>query len=465
MAVKQTHHHHQNRKGQRRPARRGRPGGPAGGAMSLAVIGAGHVGLVSGACFAAMGHRVIMVDNDRKKLAKLRQGLAWFYEPGLEALLRQGVREKRLSFTPSIASAVKQAEVIFICVGTPPRPNGDADLTAVEHVAREIAEAMPGYRLIVEKSTVPVQTGQWVGRTLQHCVRRGVPFDVASNPEFLREGSAIYDTMHPDRIVLGVESERAKDLLLALYQPLNARAIVTDVKSAEIIKHASNSFLAMKISFMNAVAELCDLVGADVMKVADGMGHDTRIQRPFLNAGVGYGGFCFPKDLEAFIRIAEKLGYDFRILKAVTQINADQPRRFVGKIAGSLWNLPGKTIAVLGLAFKPNTDDMRFAPSLEVIRLLQQEGAKVRAYDPKAMAEARPMVPGVTLCRSAYEALRGADCLALVTEWQEFAALDFVRVKKLMRQPVVVDGRNLFDPDRLRRLGFRYAGMGRGGQD
>ena len=272
----------------------------------------------------------------------------------------------------------------------------------------------------------------------------------------------MYDFLHPDRVVIGVESDRAKDLLLELYKPLHAPVIVTDVKSAELIKHASNSFLALKISFINTVARICDLVSADVVKVADGMGLDARIQRSFLHAGLGYGGSCFPKDLEAFIHIAEKLGYDFQILKAVTQINAEQQRYFVKKVAAALWNLTGKTIGVLGLAFKPDTDDLREAPALKVIEQLQQEGAKIRAYDPQAMAQAKTLLKGVTFCRNAYEVARGADCLALVTEWNEFKELDFVRIKKLMLQPVIADGRNLYDPERMRRLGFRYVGMGRG---
>lgn len=432
--------------------------------MDIAIIGAGHVGLVSGACFAELGHQVLVVDNDPKKLALCRRGKSWFYEPGLEELLKRGIKEKRLAFTDSIALAVRKTQILFICVGTPPRPNGDADLSTVEHVAREMARAMTSYRLIVEKSTVPVQTGEWVKQTLQHFVRKKVQFDVASNPEFLREGSAVQDFMKPDRVVLGVESERAKDLLVKLYQPLKAQIIVTDVKSSELIKHASNSFLAMKISFMNAVSRICDVVGADVVRVADGMGMDNRIQRSFLNAGVGYGGFCFPKDLEAFIRIAEKLGYDFHLLRSVVQVNTDQQSFFVKKIGESLWNLPGKVVGILGLSFKADTDDMRFAPSIEIIRLLQQEGAIIRAFDPQAMPEAKHLIKGITFCKNAYEVARGADCLALVTDWAEFKGLDFGKIKKLMRQPVLVDGRNLYDPKQMRQIGFRYSGIGRGSE-
>lgn len=429
--------------------------------MEIGIIGAGHVGLVTGACFAELGHQVVVVDSARAKIARLKRGEVWFYEPGLSELVQRGRKERRLSFTPSIGAAVEHAQILFICVGTPARPSGEADLAAVEGVVREIAKSMSTYRLIVEKSTVPVQTGEWIKQTLRTFVQRKVPFDVASNPEFLREGSAVHDFLHPDRIVLGVESPRAEKLLLELYKPIHAPVIVTDVKSAELIKHASNSFLALKISFINAVAHLCDLVGADVTKVADGMGLDARIQRAFLNAGVGYGGSCFGKDLDAFIHIAEKLGYDFKLLKDVVQINADQHRSFVKKLTSVLWNLPGKVVGILGLSFKPDTDDLREAPSLKIIQLLQQEGAKIRAYDPQAMPQAKALLKGVTFCKDAYEVARGADCLALVTEWQEFRELDFVLIKKLMRQPVIIDGRNLYDPDRMRRLGFRYAGMGR----
>ncbi len=429
--------------------------------MDISIIGSGHVGLVSGACFADLGNRVVMVDNDSSKITRLKRGQVWFYEPGLKELVRRSLKERRLSFTHSIAMAVRQSQVIFICVGTPPLPNGEADLSSVEHVSREIARSMSTYRLVVEKSTVPVQTGEWIKRTLQSSVRKNIPFDVASNPEFLREGSGIQDFLHPDRIVLGVETQKAKELLLALYEPLNAPIIVTDVKSAELIKHASNSFLALKISFINAVARICELSGADVVQVAEGMGMDKRIGRSFLNAGVGYGGSCFPKDVAAFIRIAEKLGYDFQLLKAVSQVNTDQRHHLVKRIASSLWNLKGKTIGVLGLAFKPDTDDLREAPSIEVIRLLQEAGARVKVFDPEVMAQMDRSFPGVLGCRDVYEVARGADCLVLLTEWNEFKELDFKRVKRLMRQPLVVDGRNLYEPQRLRKLGFHYLGVGR----
>ena len=433
--------------------------------MDLCVVGAGHVGLVTGACFADLGHSVIVVDNDAKRIANLKRGIMPYYEPGLEELVARGGREQRLHFTTSLSEGVTKSTIIFIAVGTPQKATGEADLAYVESVARSVAQHLPGYRLVVEKSTVPVQTGQWVAHTIKTYHKKKHPFDVASNPEFLREGTAIQDFMKPDRIVLGVETKRARDLLSELYKPLGAPIIVTDINSAELIKHASNSFLSMKISFINAVAQVCERAGADVVQVADGMGLDPRIGRSFLSAGAGYGGFCFPKDVEAFIKIAEQLGYDFELLKAVRNINEAQKRSFAEKVRQALWVVKGKTIAVLGLAFKPNTDDMRYAPAIDVIEHLQGEGASVRAFDPQAMKEAAHLLPKVALCRDPYEAARGADCLAILTEWNEFKELDFKRIKKLLRQPLIVDGRNIYDPERMRSLGFRYIGVGRGRLD
>ncbi|MBI4596871.1 MAG: UDP-glucose/GDP-mannose dehydrogenase family protein [Candidatus Omnitrophica bacterium] len=431
--------------------------------MDIAVIGAGHVGLVTGACFADLGHRVIMVDNDAARISGLRRGLMPYYEPGLEELVARGVREKRLSFTVSLGRGVERSTVLFIAVGTPQKTTGEADLVYVEAVAREIAGHLRSYRLIVEKSTVPVQTGQWIARTIKAHLKRKVSFDVASNPEFLREGTAIQDFMKPDRVVLGVESARAENALRDLYAPLHAPLVVTDISSAELIKHASNSFLAMKISFINAIANICERSGGDVERVAEGMGLDHRIGRAFLSAGVSYGGFCFPKDVDAFIKISEQLGYDFQLLKAVRAINEEQKRRFVAKIHEALWVVKGKTIGILGLAFKPNTDDMRFAPSIDVIRALQSEGAAVKAFDPQAMGEAARLLSHVKLCKDPYEAAKAADCVAVLTEWNEFTELDFARLKKLMRQPLIVDGRNIYEPQRMQALGFRYVGVGRNG--
>lgn len=430
--------------------------------MDISVVGAGHVGLVTGACFADLGHAVIMVDNDVTRIAKLKRGIMPYYEPGLEELVARGVREHRLIFTTSLKEGVAKSTIIFIAVGTPQKATGEADLAYVEHVARSIAEYLPGYRLVVEKSTVPVRTGQWIAHTIKTYLKKKHPFDVASNPEFLREGTAIQDFMKPDRVVLGVESKRAKDLLSALYKPLGAPILVTDINSAELIKHASNSFLSMKISFINAVSQICERCGADVQQVSDGMGLDPRIGRAFLNVGSGFGGFCFPKDLEAFIKISEQLGYDFELLKAVRTINEQQKRSVATKIQQALWVVKGKTIGVLGLAFKPNTDDMRYAPAIEIIDYLQGEGAVIKAFDPQAMTEAKHLLSKVALCRNPYEVARGADCLVVLTEWNEFKELNFQRVKKLMRQPLVVDGRNIYDPHRMRALGFRYVGIGRG---
>ena len=430
--------------------------------MNITVVGAGHVGLVTGACFADLGHTVVMVDNDTPRIAGLKRGVMPYYEPGLEELVARGVRERRLSFTTSLREGVAASTVIFIAVGTPQKATGEADLAYVEAVARAIAGCLPGYRLIVEKSTVPVQTGRWIAHTIKTYLARKRPFDVASNPEFLREGTAIQDFMKPDRVVLGVESKRAEALLRAIYQPLGAPILVTDISSAELIKHASNSFLSMKISFINAIAQVCERCGADVQQVAEGLGLDHRIGRAFLNAGAGFGGFCFPKDLDAFISIAQHLGYDFQLLRAVREINEQQKRGFVKKIQQALWVTKGKTIGVLGLAFKPDTDDMRYAPSLDVIEALQAEGATVRAFDPQAMGEAKRLLPRVTLCRDPYEAARGADCLVILTEWNEFKELDFVRLKQRLRQPLLIDGRNLYDPKRMKTLGFRYIGVGRG---
>ena len=430
--------------------------------MDISVIGAGHVGLVTGACFADLGHSVVMVDNDAARTANLKRGVLPYYEPGLAELVARGVREQRLAFTTSMREGVAKSTMIFIAVGTPQKATGEADLAYVEHVARSIAQHLRSYRLVVEKSTVPVQTGRWIAHTIKTYLKKQRPFDVASNPEFLREGTAIADFMKPPRVVLGVETKRAKDLLVSLYKPLGAPIVVTDMNSAELIKHASNSFLSMKISFINAVAQLCERAGADVQQVAEGMGLDPRIGRAFLNPGIGFGGFCLPKDVEAFIKISEQLGYDFELLKAVRTINERQKRSFAAKIQEALWVVKGKTIGVLGLAFKPNTDDMRYAPAIEIIESLQGEGALIRAFDPQAMKEAARVLPKVQFCKDPYEAARGADCLALLTEWNEFKELDFVRIKKLMRQPLIADGRNVYDPQRLRALGFRYVGVGRG---
>ena len=438
--------------------------------MNIAIIGSGYVGLVTGVCLAHIGHNVICVDNNPEKIRKLKAGKVPIYEPGLEPLMLKYRKMKRLTFSSSIADAAKKATVIFIAVGTPSKKNGDADLIYIENVAREIAKHMDSYKLLVEKSTVPAQTGNRIERTVKLNLpakyRKGgkclMEFDVASNPEFLREGSAVEDFMNPDRIVIGVESPRAERLLREVYKPLEAKIVVTNVATAEMIKHASNSFLATKISFINAVSQICNRVGADVLKVAEGMGYDKRIGRSFLNAGIGYGGSCFPKDVDAFVRLAEKSGYDFKLLKSVRDVNEDQKASFIRLIEDKLWIIKDKTIAVWGLAFKSNTDDMRRAASIDVIQALQGEGARIQAYDPKAMENARHELKGVKLCKDAYAAAKGADCLLILTEWDEFLKLDLAKVGRSMEQAVVFDGRNFFDPKVFIEQGFEYHGIGRG---
>ena len=431
--------------------------------MNICIIGSGYVGLVTGACFADLGNNVICIDNDENKIAKLRKGIIPIYEPGLEELVKRNVKEGRLSFSGNLKEGVKKSEVIFISVGTPAKDSGEADLTYVENVSKEIALSMPSYRLIVEKSTVPVSTGEWVEHTINVFNKRRIKFDVASNPEFLKEGSAIEDFMNPDRIVIGVRSKKAADILTELYRPLKAAIVVTDIKSAELIKHASNSFLATKISFINAVANICDKVGADVMDVAKGMGLDKRISKDFLNAGIGFGGSCFPKDVAAFVHIAEKMGYNFEILKEVQNVNNRQRKMVIKKIESLLWNLSKKTVGILGLSFKPGTDDLREAPALEIIGSLLKEGVRIKAYDPVAMPKAKELLGGsIKFCKDAYQAAKDSDCLVIVTEWNEFKELDFKKIKKLMRQPVIIDGRNIYNPAEMKKMGFRYAGIGRG---
>jgi UDPglucose 6-dehydrogenase len=427
---------------------------------SICVIGTGYVGLVTGTCLSELGNKVICIDNDPKKISMLKKFKMPIYEEGLLELVKKNVKNKRLFFSTDINEGVKRSEVIFIAVGTPPREDGSADLSYVEAVARQIASNMNSYKLIIDKSTVPVETGSQVEMTIQRNLKKNISFDVASNPEFLREGSAVWDTFNPDRIVIGVNSKRAEKILKEIYAPIKAPIIVTDIKSAEIIKHASNSFLATKISFINAVANICERVGADINKVAEGMGYDKRIGKAFLNAGIGFGGFCFPKDLEAFSWISKKLGYDFDLLKEVMKINDGQKKLIVKKIEDTLWVLKGKTIAVLGLAFKPDTDDMRFAPSLDIIRMLQEHGAKIKAYDPQSMQKAKNLLKDIKYGKSVYDTVKNADCLVLLTEWKEFKEMDIVKIKKLLKHPIIIDGRNMFDSEKMNKMGFVYKGMG-----
>lgn len=431
--------------------------------MDISIIGSGYVGLVTGACFADVGHNVICVDNDRRKVEALRSGKVPIYEPGLEEVIHRNVSAHRLRFTESTEDGVNHSQVVFIAVPTPPLVDGSVDLTFIEKVAREIAAVLKEYRVIVDKSTVPVKTGEKVADTIRRYNKAGVDFDVVSNPEFLREGCAVNDLMNPDRIVIGSNSDRALALMKKIYEPFMAPIMVTDINSAELIKHAANSFLALKISYINAISAICEASGADVEKVADGLGADKRIGRSFLNAGLGYGGSCFPKDLAAFIAISEQLGVPFTLLKEVQEINKAQRERFVKKIRDTLWVLKDKKIAIWGLTFKPDTDDVRSSVAIDVANDLLREGAVVQAYDPKGMAkvEELKLCPGIVMKGSALEAATDAEALILATEWNEFNNIDLDEVKKAMHTPIVFDGRNLFDPGTMTQLGFQYYSIGR----
>lgn len=445
--------------------------------MKISVIGAGYVGLTTAACLAQIGHNVFCAESDVAKLNKLQADILPIFEPHLEDVVGVARRRGKLTFGQT-EEAIEKSQAIFICVGTPPLANGDADLSAIESLARMIAKSARGYRLIIEKSTVPVQTGSKLRRHLRLHNQHESDYDVVSNPEFLREGSAVEDFLHPDRIVVGVESLRAAELMREIYQPIvnnefpcpmhskcpttsGVRFLCTDTNSAELIKHASNSFLAMKISFINMVANLCEVVGADVGRVSEGMGLDPRIGSSFLNAGLGFGGFCFPKDLQAFIRIAEKSGCDFSLLKEVEKINQSRIEYFVEKIRKELWVLRGKKLAVWGLAFKPNTDDMRYAPSIAIVESLLKEGANISVYDPQATEKAKEVLFDVTYCSDPYEAARGAHAILIVTEWSAFRDLDWERLSSVVEQPLVVDGRNMFRPEEFSSRGFRYLSIGR----
>jgi UDPglucose 6-dehydrogenase len=449
--------------------------------MQIAVVGSGYVGLVAGACFADLGHDVILVDNDQRKLTALRNGQVPIHEKFLPELLSRH-REQRLTFSDDLKDAVSRSSVIFVAVGTPPTESGEADLSYVESVAREISGGINGYKVIVEKSTVPVYTSSWVRKII---LRNGTDpelFDVASNPEFLREGTAVTDFLFPDRIVIGCDTERSADVLREIYSPLTngsyyERAdaipqpdrasipppiIVTSAKSAELIKHASNAFLAMKISFINAVASVCESVGANVNQVVHGVGTDSRIGPRFLNPGIGYGGSCFPKDVMAFRAVARECGYDFRLLDEVIRINEEQRQRFIRKVRSALWTLRGKRLGVLGLAFKGGTDDIRESPAILLVQALLQEGCEICAYDPAAHERAKEALnSSVHFAESAYEAARDADALLVLTEWEEFAALDLKRLHSELKYPIVIDGRNLYHPEIMAANGFTYYSVGR----
>ncbi|MCE5324686.1 UDP-glucose/GDP-mannose dehydrogenase family protein [bacterium] len=430
--------------------------------MKLCIIGAGYVGLVTGAVFADLGYMVYCADTDSNKIDMLNSGRMPIYEPGLEEIVERNTRDGRLFFSTDIGECVNRSEVIFIAVGTPPGDDGYADLSAVEAVAKTIAQNMSDYKVVVNKSTVPVGTADLVKEIiLANRTDDSIEFDVVSNPEFLREGNAVTDTLKPDRIVIGSYSQRAAMRLVELYAPLERPMVLTDVHSAEVIKYASNAFLATKISFINAIANICELVGADVHKVAKGIGLDSRIGTAFLNAGLGWGGSCFGKDTACLVAIADRHGYDFGLLKSVISINSEQPSRFVNRIKNVLGSLAGKKIAVLGLAFKPNTDDLRDGKSLQIMAELNAEGAQLTAYDPIAMENARQACQAYHYCKDPYMAAEDADAIVIVTEWNEFKFLDFDRLKHIMRVPLIFDGRNMFDPERIRSKGFEYHCIGR----
>ncbi len=436
--------------------------------MKLTIIGAGYVGLVTATCLAEVGHEVMCVEKISQKLEILCRGMSPIYEPGLNELLQKNIEEGRLHFTDDIKEGVDFSDTIFLCVGTPQGEDGKADLSQVEEAVREIAKNMKGYKLIVEKSTVPVNTHKRIEQTMKRYLKdKSIEFDVASNPEFLREGSAVYDFMNPDRIVVGVNSERAKQIMEEIYKPFTEKGfplIITTTTTAELIKYASNSFLAMKISYINMVADLCEKVGADIKEVAEGMGYDKRIGKQFLNAGIGYGGSCFPKDVKAFIKIAEEHGLDFGLLKETDKINIDRRKQFIKKVEDILWVVKNKNIAVWGLAFKPNTDDIREAPSIDIVNSLLQMGANLRLYDPKAMEHFGFLFPENERLKYAYDkydALKYADALLILTEWDEFKDVDFEKIKKLMRIPIIIDGRNIYEPEELKDKNIEYYPIGR----
>jgi len=432
--------------------------------MRICMVGTGYVGLVTGTCFAEFGNDVICVDIDAAKIEKLNKGVIPIYEPGLDVMLSNNVKEGRLKFSTNIKTAIEQSLVIFIAVGTPQAGDGSADLRYVESVAKDIALYMNGYKVIVNKSTVPVGAAKWIKKIIQDSQKTKVHFSVASNPEFLREGSALEDFLRPDRVIVGTEDHEAAAIMRDLYAPLyliETPVVMTDLESAELTKYAANAFLATKISFINEIANICERVGADVHDVARGMGLDNRIGRKFLHAGPGYGGSCFPKDTRALIAIAEKHDYEIRIVEAAIRVNETQRQLMLKKIKNAVGDLKGKTIAVLGLSFKPNTDDMREAPSIDIIQGLQKEGARIQAYDPVAMPEARKLMKDVHYAEETYEALSDADALIFMTEWNQFRSLDLDKVKNLLRSPIIIDLRNIYDPAKMREHGFSYTGVGR----
>lgn len=432
--------------------------------MHIGIIGTGYVGLVTGACFAEFGVFVTCVDKDKKKIKSLKEGRIPFYEPGLEELVQRNIKEERLAFSTDIAEAVRSSLVIFIAVGTPPRGDGSADLKYVEEVAKEIASNLDGYKVIVTKSTVPVGTGDRIREIVSKNLKEQVDFDIVSNPEFLREGSAIEDFMRPNRVIIGANSQQAVAIMSDLYKPLyliETPFVITNIETAEIIKYASNSFLATKISFINEIANLCEKVGADIHMVAKGIGLDQRIGPKFLHPGPGYGGSCLPKDTQALLKMAEEQGVELGIVDAAVKANERQRELMIKKIRDAIGTLKNKTIAILGLSFKPNTDDIREAPSLNIIKKLLKEGAKIKAYDPVSMKGANSILPDITYCKDPYEAVKGANALVVVTEWNQFRNLELDRLKRLLKEPYFFDLRNIYEPQKLKAKGFKYFSVGR----
>ena len=430
--------------------------------MKIAVIGSGYVGTVTGTCLAEMGHHVVCADVKEGRMKNLQEGKVHFYEEALAPMIRGNREEGRLEFTADIAHAVRVSEVVFLCIGTPSLPSGKADINSLSAAVKSIAAGMDGYRLIIEKSTMPIKTGEWLESLLSAQVPAGIEYDIAAVPQFLREGHAVQDFMHPDRIVIGAESKRAIDTIVDIYRPLNAPILITDINSAELIKHATNAFLATKISFINSIAQICEKTGADITVVARGLGLDRRIGQEYLNAGVGYGGIFFPKDINSLVNIADEYHINLDLLKQVDIINRYQRISFIEKIDEALGkNLSGKTIAVLGLAYRPHTDDLRDTPAISIIRGLEKRGAHIRAYDPLVMEQCKEHLPDVVYCESAYAAAKGADAIAILTEWDEFAYINFLKLRQESECRLIVDGRNLFTLERMKKLGYTYVSIGR----
>ena len=433
--------------------------------MKIGVIGTGYVGLVTAVCLADLGHDVVGTDVVADKIDKASRGISHIYEPGLEELLKANLKKGNLNFTPDLDKAIQSSDVLFVSVNTPQKEDGSADMTFVESVSRKIADNLNDYKVVVEKSTVPVKTSMWIKKTITSCKKKDVDFDVASNPEFLREGSAVSDFLNPDRIIIGVETEKARDILVKIYEKFKDLILVTNIDTAELIKHASNSYLALKISYINLIAELCEKTDADVNQVAKGMGFDPRIGSQFLRAGLGYGGSCFPKDIRALAKIGEDLGVNMNLLREADRVNLDRIDSFLEKTKKALWILKDKKIAVLGLAFKPETDDIREAVSIKIIKKLLDEGSFLRLYDPRAMENMREIFPEeppqISYVKSPYEAVKEANALLIITEWDEFKELDLKKIKEVMDNPIIIDGRNVYDPSEVRELGFEYYSIGR----